>query len=170
MKSAKNFQQPNEKPFSSSKCQELLKVQAPHSSRQTRLFCTFVFLYSNLTLTHLLCCFATQMCGFYEILTQLFWSKWHSSNSTFFPGCTFLRSPVFCPKSQSWQSFAVEWLNSFQLFTRPPPNATEWQLAAQLHWFPFDQRQKKDGTQFGLLLLFTAWPIENPAMNDSWKL
>ena len=44
----------------------------------------FVLLYSNFTLTPLLYCFATQMCGFYEILTQLFWSKWHSSNSTFF--------------------------------------------------------------------------------------
>ena len=162
--SAKNFQQPSEKPFSSSRCQELLKVQAPHSSRQTRLFCTFVFLHSNLTFTPLLYCFATQMCGFYEILTQLFWSKWHSSNSIFFSECTFLRSPVFCPKSQSWQSFAVEWLNSFQLFTRPPPNATEWQLALIPFW---SAPEKRWNTVWTSPAFYRSWPIENPAMNDS---
>ena len=47
MKSAKNFQQPSEKLFPQVGVKSL-KVQAPHSSRQTRLFCTFVFkLYFN---------------------------------------------------------------------------------------------------------------------------
>ena len=47
MKLAKNFQQPSEKLFPQVGVKSL-KVQAPHSSRQTRLFCTFVFkLYFN---------------------------------------------------------------------------------------------------------------------------
>ena len=157
MKSAKNFQQPSEKPFSSTRCQELLKVQAPHSSRQTRLFCTFVFkLYFNTPFV-LFCNSNVWLLrdSHTAILVQMAFKQLNiflrmhfSAFSCILPKVLILT--IFC----SWMA---KQLSSFHSAASQCNG-----VAACIDFLLISARKKMEHN-----LDFSCWPIENPAMNDS---